>query len=364
MNAPAMGFLVRRPIQAHDRSRMEVFGYAPMPLPEAEWHTVFDKTRVTSDMSDADFVRQVREDKIDVLVELTGFSPGHRFGAMAHRCAPVQVSYLNHFATSRVPNVDYILSDDICTPADSAAHETFSEKIYRLPHCLLCYDYTDDDPPPISDPPSLSRNYVTFGCFGSGGKINTPMVERWATLMHRVPNSRMLIQNAQLSPPDNRRFMADRFARHGIAVDRLDLRSGTGRAEALDAHRLVDVSLDTSPYGGGNTVAESLWQGVPVVTLTGELFCGRYGTSLLHAAGCSEFVANSPDEYIEIAARLAAAPERLRVLRHSLRDRYTAAGLNDSPRFSRCLEQAYFEMAGSVSSRTSPATGGQACRST
>ncbi len=343
MDADTIQFIMQRPIQAHDRSKFEVVGYAPMELPD-RLRSAFDVVRKTSSMSDDAFLDLVRRDRIDVFVELSGFSPGHRFGAMANRCAPVQISYLNHFATSRVPNVDYIFSDETCTPAGSTAQDTFSETIHLLPHCLLCYDYTDDSSPPISAPPSLVSKNVTFGCFGSGGKINTRLVELWGELMRRVPNSTMLIQNFQLSPPDNRRFMAERFGRCGIATDRLKLRPGTDRAGVIKAYSEVDISLDTWPYCGGNTVAESLWQGVPVVTLRGEQFCSRYGASLLRAAGCNDLIANTADEYIEIAANLAQNPGRLLSLRGNLRDIYTKGGLNDSVRFARNLEQAYLEM--------------------
>ncbi len=343
MDADTIRFIMRRPIRAHDRSKFEVFGYAPMTPPEGI-RSAFDTMRMTASMSDDTFVEQVRRDRVDVLIELSGFSPGHRFGAMASRCAPVQISYLNHFATSRVPNVDYILSDEICTPAGSAAQDTFSETIHLLPRCLLCYDYTDDGSPPVSDPPSLTSKSVTFGCFGSGGKINTRLVEAWGKLMRRVPNSTILIQNHQLNLPDNRRFMAERFARCGVSSDRLKLRAGTDRAGVLKGYGAVDISLDTWPYCGGNTVAESLWQGVPVVTLKGELFSSRYAASLMQAAGCGDFIANTPEEYIEIAADLARSPERLLSLRRNLRHIYTKGGLNDSVGFARNLEQAYVQM--------------------
>lgn len=343
MDADTIRFLMRRPIRAHDRAKFEVFGYAPMDLPD-DLHTAFDVVRKTSSMSDDAFLKQVRNDRIDVLVELSGFSPGHRFGAMAERCAPVQISYLNHFATSRVRNVDYILSDEVCTPVTSNAQSTFSETLFRLPECLLCYDYTDDNCPPVSDPPSLAGGSVTFGCFGSGGKINTQLIELWSELMRRTPNSTMLIQNPQLEPLDNRRYMADRFARFGIPPERLKLRPGTDRAGVLKAYAEVDVSLDTWPYCGGNTVAESLWLGVPVVTLRGSRFSSRYGASLLQAAGCSDLIAGTFEEYLDVAARLAQNPARLLSLRKTLRDSYSKGGLNDSASFARKLEQAYLQM--------------------
>lgn len=345
MDADTIRYIMRRAIMAHDRSKLEVVGYAHghSDLPN-DIRMAFDLVRKTSGMSDPDFLQLVRNDRIDVLVELSGFSPGHRFGAMANRCAPVQISYLNHFATSRVPNVDYILSDRICTPPTCDAQRTFSEKIFLLPHCLLCYDYTDDKSPAITDPPSLATGTVTFGCFGSGGKINARIVEIWGELMQRVPNSTMLIQNGQLNSPDNRRYMVDRFRRSGISPERIQLRPGVDRATILKAYSEIDISLDTWPYCGGNTVAESLWQGVPVVTLMGERFSSRYGASLLQAAGCADLITKTRQDYIETAAALAGNPERLQNLRHSLRRIYSEGGLNDSDRFARDLEQAYFEM--------------------
>ncbi|UYN97331.1 MAG: glycosyltransferase [Enhydrobacter sp.] len=347
MDADTIRYIMRRAIMAHDRSKLEVVGYAHAhsDLPD-DVRMAFDVVRRTSGMSDPNFLQLVRRDRIDVFVELSGFSPGHRFGAMANRCAPVQISYLNHFATSRVPNVDYILSDKICTPPSSDVQRTFSEKIFLLSHCLLCYDYTDDQSPPIIDPPSLTTGTVTFGCFGSGGKINTRIVEIWGELMQRVPNSRMLIQNSQLNTSDNRRYMVDRFRRSGISPERIRLRPGADRATILRTYGEVDISLDTWPYGGGNTVAESLWQGVPVVTLMGERFSSRYGASLLQAAGCADLITKTRQDYIEAAAALAGNPARLQNLRHSLRQIYSEGGLNDSTRFARDLEQAYFEMMG------------------
>lgn len=343
MDADTIRYIMRRAIAAHDRSKFEVFAYAPMALPP-DLQPCFDVVRNTAGVSDDDFVELTRRDRIDVFVELSGFSPGHRYVAMATRCAPVQISYLNHFATSRVPNVDYVLSDEVCTPASSPAQRTFSETIHLLPDCLLCYDYTDGDCPPVSAPPCLTNKIVTFGSLSSAGKINSQLIHLWAEVMQRVPGSRIFLQNSHLETPDNHRYMLERFRRFGISPDRVVLRSGTDRAGALSAYDQIDVTLDTWPYCGGNTTAESLWQGVPVVSLKGERFSSRYGASLLKAAGCSDLIANSQEEFVDIAAKLALDPDRLASLRQNLRQIYTAGGLNDSARFARNLENAYFQM--------------------
>jgi glycosyltransferase involved in cell wall biosynthesis len=342
MESDTIRYIMGRAIAAHDRSKFEVYSYAPTQLVHLK--PAFDVTRTTGMMSDQKFVDLVRRDQIDVFVEMTGFSPGNRFAAMAQRCAPVQVSYLNHHGTSCVHNVDYILSDEICTPSNAGIERHFSERIYRLPNCLLCYDYEDSRYPPVAEPPSVQRGYVTFGCFGSGGKINTQLISWWAELLHRVPNAMFQIQNAQLGSPDNHRYMIDRFRRFGIESDRLVVRGGTDRQSLLKAYDEVDISLDTWPYCGGNTLAESLWQGVPVVTLKGSRFSTRYGASLLVAAGCGDLVGETPAEYLDLAQRLANDPERLRRLRAELRPMYRKHGIGDSTGFSRDLDRAYLEM--------------------
>lgn len=188
MDGDTIRFIMRHVMAAHDRSKFEVYGYSPLPV-SSDITSAFDVMRARPALDDGEFVALVRDDAINVFVEMSGFSPGHRFVAMALRCAPVQISYLNHHGTSGIPEVDYFLSDEISTPTGSDADWTFSEKIYRLPNCLLCYDYEGYFHPPVSDPPLLERGYVTFGCFGSGGKINTPLIEMWAALMHRMPGS-------------------------------------------------------------------------------------------------------------------------------------------------------------------------------
>jgi predicted O-linked N-acetylglucosamine transferase (SPINDLY family)/glycosyltransferase involved in cell wall biosynthesis len=342
MESDTIRFIMGRVMAAHDRSKFEVYSYAPTQLVSLK--PSFDVARTVGLMSDDRFVDLVRRDEIDVFVEMTGFSPGNRFLAMAQRCAPIQISYLNHHGTSCVPNVDYILSDEVCTPSNAGVERHFTEAIYRLPNCLLCYDYEGSEYPPVAELPSLRRGYISFGCFGSGGKINTQLIKWWAELLHRVPNARFQIQNAQLTMPDNRRYMIDRFRWFGIDGDRLSLRGGTDRRSLLKAYDEVDVTLDTWPYCGGSTVAESLWQGVPVVTLKGSRFSSRYGASLVMAAGCSDLVAETPAGYLDIAATLASDPERLRRLRVGLRDMYRAHGIGNSARFARDLEQAYMQM--------------------
>lgn len=350
MNSDTIRYQMRDVMRAHDRSRFEIHGYAAGSVAE-DIGSAFDVLHDTSAADNETFIGLVRSLGIDVFVELSGFSPGHRFAAMSGRCAPVQVSFLNHPGSSHVPNVDYILADEIAIPTGSPDEPHYSERIYRLPNCFFCFDYRNSRSPEIVEPPSASRPYVTFGCFGSGSKLNGQLIELWSRLLHAVPNSRLWLQNPQLAGQSIRRFMRARFERLGIAGERLILRRGAPRDELLQAYGQIDVSLDTWPYCGGNTVAEALWMGVPVVTLRGDRFGSRYGASLVTAAGCADLVAETPERYVEVAATLAADLPRRRKLRQALRQMSIDHGLGDSTAFARSLENAYREMLGRLERR-------------
>ena len=341
MESYVMRVIVLSVLKHVDRERFEIFGYAPSPAP-ADVEAHFDRFVTTGAASDREFVELVRSDQVDIFIETTGFSPFNRFAAMASRCAPIQISYLNHTGTSAVPNVDYVLADGISVlPGED---QWFTEKVWRLPGCFLCYNYDDFAMPPVAERPSKSRGYVTFGCFGSGGKIGDALVALWAEILKRAPGSMLFLRNRQLTPDDNRQFMIDRFRRHGIEKGRLRLMGGASHATLLKSYDEVDISLDTWPYCGGNTIAEPIWQGVPVVTLKGNRFSGRYGASLVAASGCPELISGTPGEYVNLAVRLSEQPDRLDYYRANLRKLSRESSLVDAKRFARNLSAAFVEM--------------------
>jgi predicted O-linked N-acetylglucosamine transferase (SPINDLY family) len=254
----------------------------------------------------------------------------------------VQISYLNHVSTSAVPNVDYIFADAVGIRPDE--EQFFTERVWRLPGSFFCFNYDMVDLPPVAPPPSRANGYVTFGCFGSGGKINDELIAIWARLLARLPQSRLYLRNAELTPEDNQQFMLDRFRRHGIEAGRIRLDGGTTRDGAMRSYADVDISLDTWPYCGGNTIAESLHQGVPVVTWKGIRFASRYGASLLLAAGCGDLIGETAEEYVDIAVALAESPERLADYRANLRSMVHEFGLADAAAFAGKLDEAYLSM--------------------
>jgi len=341
LDSDTIRFQMNQVIRHHNRDNFEVYGYSPSRA-SPDIVEVFDKFRVTGVMSDDAFIRTIRSDEIDVFVELSGFSPQNRFTAMASRCAPVQISYLNHTGTSGTPNVDYVLADNVCVLSEE--DRFFTEKVWRLPGSFFCFNFDGASLPDVASPPSRANGFVTFCCFGSGGKINGQMIALWAEIIKRVPNSIFFIRNAQLSKPDNRRYLQDRFRRFGVPAERLRILGGTDRETILKCYAEADISLDTWPYCGGNTIAEAVWQGVPVVTYKGNRFSSRYGSSLVMASGCPELVAETPQQYVDIAVQLAHNPERLDHYRRNLRKMAREHGLSDAKKFAANLESAYLDM--------------------
>lgn len=327
---------------AHHGPEIEAYCYSGGKLPpEYRRHFQFVGDNLEN-LSDWEFTSLVRSHDIDVFVEMTGLSGGHRFAAMAIRCAPVQISYINHNATSAVPNVDFLIADKIAASPQCDAF--FTETIYRVPGSFYCFTYDPADLPPVVAPPCLAAGHPTFGFFGGNSKVNDVLIGWWAEILHRCPQARLLIRNLETSLADVRKNLLGRFRRQGIGPERLVIEPGGKRIEILESFARVDVSLDTWPYAGGNTIAESLWQGVPVVTLGGGEFRSSYGASILHAAGLGDLAARSPEQYVEKAVALAQDRERLQRLRADLRGMIVEHGFGDARRFAATMEQAYRDM--------------------
>lgn len=347
-NSDTFRFIMANVLCYHDRNQVVTFAYSASDA-STDLKSCVNHFRITGHLNDDLFIDLVRSDGIDVLVETTGFTVGHRFSAMASRCAPVQVTFLNHTGTTGVPNVDYNIADAISAPI--GCDKYFTERIYRLPGSFLCYDYDRTSMPEIADPPCINNGYVTFGCFGSGGKINIRLIQLWSHILQLVPDSQLFLRNMELTSLDNREIMLQKFAQFGISSDRIKIAVGIPRSGILISYADVDISLDTFPYCGGNTVAESLWQGVPVITLKGKRFSSTYGASLVNASGCPELIANNEEDYVQKAVFLSQNKKRLIHYRKNLRKMTKQYGLSDSRAFAQKLEAAYRDMLFQVNNR-------------
>ena len=288
-------------------------------------------------LSDERLAQRIREDGIDILIDLSGHTGNNRLPMFAWKPAPVQVSWLGYFATTGVAAIDYLIADPWTLPETEEVH--FTEKIWRLPETRLCFTAPELDVS-AGPLPALANGYPTFGCFNSLAKMNDAVVALWARVIASVPHSRLFLKTGQFAEASAHQATVERFAAQGITEDRLILEGPTSRERYLAAYQRVDIGLDPFPYTGGTTTAESLWMGVPVLTLAGERFLSRQGVGLLMNAGLTDWVAVDMDDYVARAVSHAADLQRLATLRHGLRQHVLASPIFDAQRFARHFETA------------------------
>jgi predicted O-linked N-acetylglucosamine transferase (SPINDLY family) len=333
-------------LQAHDRAQYHLTGYslnARSDAVTARFQACTDEWRCLAGMTDEEAARVIREDRIDLLVELSGHTTGNRLLILARKPAPVQLSYLGYPGATGLESIDYRITDP-CADPRSATGTHDSEPVMRLPETAWCFAPLSGHPS-VGPLPAMRHGYMSFGCFNNFAKVTEPMLHLWLRILKQVPQSRLTLKNQALNSPAVAQHLRAFFARGGVSAERLELvlpqRSPLDHLKSYDR---VDLALDTFPYHGTTTTCEALWMGVPVLTLAGHCHVARVGVSLLTNVGLPEFVAPSADAYLDAAVAAARDLPRLAALRGSLRERMQRSPLMDAPRFARNLEAAYREM--------------------
>jgi predicted O-linked N-acetylglucosamine transferase (SPINDLY family) len=292
-------------------------------------------------LSDEALAGRIREDGIDILVDLSGHTAHNRLPVFAWKPAPIQVSWLGYFATTGVAAMDYFLADPWTLPIEQEAY--FTEKIRRLPETRLCFT-TPEAKVEVSALPALVNGYITFGSFNNLSKMNDAVVQLWARVLHAVPSSRLFLKYKQLAEESVRQSTYARFSAHGIAADRLIFEDYAPRANYLTAYHRVDIALDPFPFPGGTTTVEALWMGIPVLTLSGERFLARQGVGLLMNAGLPQWIASDHDDYVALAVAHASDLNGLSALRSRLRQQVLASPIYDASCFAQHFEAALRDM--------------------
>jgi protein O-GlcNAc transferase len=295
--------------------------------------------RKTCSLPNAQVAQMIRDDQIDILVDLAGHTAGHRLGAFVYKPAPIQATWLGYMNTTGLTTMDYRLTDGELDLPDQAVRDT--EELMRLPNGMCCFG-PPEDAPGVSDLPALQRGHLTFGSLQSLFKLNGKLFDLWSKVLNAVPSARLLLFRSTLAGPAQERIRQE-FAQRGISSDRLDLRRGSCKPGYLGVYDEIDISLDTFPCTGGVTTCESLWMGVPVLSLCGVRPASRNSAAILSRVGLSEWIVHSPEQYVAAGARWATDLDRLALLRGELRDRMKPT-LCDARRFTRGLEEAYRKM--------------------
>jgi protein O-GlcNAc transferase len=342
--AHAVNFFFEPILAAHDRERFEIVCYSDTTVEDETTRRLRDYAsiwRSSLALSNEQLAGQIRQDNIDILVDLTGhISGGLRLLAFARKPAPIQVTYLGYQNTTGMQAMDYRLTDEWSDPAGKTEH-LHTEKLVRLPNACFCY-LPSPDAPRITPLPAETAGRITFGSFNYFAKVTPEVLETWAKLMSRVPQSRLVIL-ADMAISLRAR-LADSFAQLGIGTERLELVHRLPRIKYLELINRVDIALDPFPFNGHTTTCDCLWQGVPVVTLSGHTYVSRFGSSGHRVLGLASLVAQQPQQYVDIAASLACDLSGLAAMRAQLRDRMRASPLLDARTFTSNLESEYLRM--------------------
>jgi predicted O-linked N-acetylglucosamine transferase (SPINDLY family) len=327
----------------HDFSTVEVFCYADVEVPDdvtRAYQALPVQWRATARLSDPALEACIRQDGVDVLVDLAGHTAGNRLAVFARRAALLQASWIGYPGTTGVPAMDAFITDAIASPPGAEAG--FSETLLRLDGPLFCYrPPAGGEALPVAPAPVLARGHITFGAYNNLAKANQALLQVWAGVLQAVPGSRLRIKGKAFSdPPACQRFL-QRCASAGLDPARLDLAPYQSDPLAhLADFANIDIHLDAYPFGGGVTTCDASWMGVPSVTRHGPRHTACVPRSILTHLGHPEWVAADAPGYLRIAAALAADPQRLADCRRSLRGDMQRSGLRDEPAFARRFEQA------------------------
>ena len=326
----------------HDHTRFELVAYSELVLASdattQRYRAYFDRWIATSGMSDDALAQRIRDDGIDVLVDIAGHTRGNRLGVFARKPAPVSLHWLDFGSTTGLSAIDYYLTDATTAPAGS--EHLFSETPWRLPVPGLVYR-----PGPgmgeAGPLPALARGHITFGTLTRAIRINHRTIRVWAAILRRVAGARLVVDSGNFRTPAAQQALARKFAAQGIGRDRLEIGC---HSPPWDVLRGIDIGLDCFPHNSGTTLFEMLFMGVPYVTLAGRPAVGRLGASILRGLARPEWIAQSEQAYEDAAVALALDLPALQHIRAGLRTQMQASPLMDEPGFTRHVEQAYSRM--------------------
>lgn len=331
--------LFLEPLMArHDKSAFEIYAYAQLDQEDegtAAFKTYADHWVRTNGLSHDALAQRIRDDKIDVLVDLAGHTAQNRLATFVRKPAPVQVTWLGFGCTTGLSAIDYILIDDEMAPPGTES--LFAEKPWRLDTTNFAYR-PKLGMGEVSELPALQNGHIRFITLSRAIRFNYRVVRTWAEILHRVPGSRLVVDSNSYFSERMQKDLHDLFAQHGIDAGRIEIGFHSPPWNVL---RSADITLDCFPHNSGTTLFESLYMGLPYVTLAGRMGVGRIGASTLAGLGRKEWIAQTEAEYIDKVVALASDIPALARTRAGLRQEMQASALMDEPAFARKVEAAY-----------------------
>lgn len=307
--------------------RFELVPYGNVQRPDSgteRWQALFPGYRDISHLTDLEVAQRIRQDSIDILMEVGGYCRGSRIGVFALKPAPVQVDY-GALSTLGLPQVEYRFSSRLLDPPE-ALSDYLEETVYLSPF-LPCVPPSPC--PEVGPCPVQENGYITFGVFSNPRKINAKMMGLWSQVLTQVAQSRLVLKMPSGWDPDVREYYLHQFSRRGVDPARLSIHGETRHSDHMILLSQCDLLLDTFPFNGARGTMEALWMGVPTVTLVGDLYVARWGLAMQSGVGLDIFAATSDTEFVAKAVSFASQPAELETIRSSLRGMITGSALGD-----------------------------------
>ncbi|WP_411902109.1 tetratricopeptide repeat protein [Methylorubrum thiocyanatum] len=334
-------------LRQFDRTRFEIRAYmtrAGEDAVSARLRLLFDDWHNIAALDDDAAADRIEADAIDILVDLSGHSAGHRLLVFARKPAPVQVTWIGHPGTTGLQAMDYRLTD-FGHDEPGLTEVLHTETLWRLPYPLMCATYAppEDIPPVRGCAPFEENGFITFGVMNRFEKIGDRALEAWAGILRALPESRLFLVAADVNKPEVRGQIEARLSRAGLPLDRTRLHPRVTSGYYALYHE-IDIALDSFPYNGGTTSCDTLAMGVPLIALRGSHAADCAAAAILTAAGLPELVTETREDYVALAIALASDPVRLRALRSGLRERVFASPLMDHARHAAAAGEAFRAM--------------------
>ena len=297
------------------------------------------RTRNIINLSNIDAINVIRKDQIDIIIDLNGFSSNHRLALFKNRLAPIQISWCGYINTIGLGEMDYLLADKNLIYQEERS--LYSEKIFYLPNIWNCHSGYDFERIKY-EAPLISNKYITFGSFNNYTKINDDVIKVWSLILKKVKNSKLILKT---SIPTSKSIILEKFEKNGIIKSVEFLSYKKSFREHLNQYKNIDIALDTFPWNGVTTSFESIWMGVPVLTMKGHNSNSRCGESINKNIGLNELIAENNEDYINKAVLIANSQKKLQDIRNKIFENALSSPLFDKKKFANeffnSLEKIY-----------------------
>ncbi len=328
----------------YDRSLFDVFAYSNHKGQDDEITELFRKNvtawRNIADLSDEEAAKKIREDQIDILVDLSGHSAGNRLLVFARKPAPIQITAWGYATGTGMRAMDVFLTDPVMVPPHDKQY--FTEEVRYLPSVVG--SFFTEQLPDVNQLPALSEGIVTFGSFNRLVKISKETYQAWAEILLAMPGSRLILKAPELNNASTQDRVVGYFTHAGVEADRIITLKGTPWFEHMQTYNQIDIALDPFPHGGGVTTLEGMMMGVPVINLRWPTVTGRLSASIMTTLGLPDWIAETREEYVKLAIQKARDLQSLAALRKQLRSVFTTSVIGDQLAYARAVEKEYRQL--------------------